>query len=239
MAALEFATEDGISGIYDRLIDARVQIFHGEAETFGELRLIPMMQFTVRMPFEPGNLMAKWTVAPIGKRRFAKVTLTLTDRTLAETHKWELKKAFVYRMEEVEYPADSHNATSQENAMLVVIRGVLSDGLDYDGKNVLSMESTRGGTTDPPEQTEDAAPAAAAATQAAPAAPDAKKTWIEIALKDSQGHPIPNERYKLKLADGSIREGTLDGDGRARVDGIEPGSAEVSFPDQGTDWKPA
>ena len=65
------------------------------------------------------------------------------------------------------------------------------------------------------------------------------KTWIEIVLKDDQGNPIPNERYKLKLPDGSIQEGSLDGDGRARVDGIEPGSAEVSFPDRGGEWKPA
>ena len=45
--------------------------------------------------------------------------------------------------------------------------------------------------------------------------------------------------YKIKLADGSIKEGTLDGDGRARVDGIEPGSAQVCFPNIGTEWKPA
>ena len=66
-----------------------------------------------------------------------------------------------------------------------------------------------------------------------------KKTWIEIELKDDAGLPIPNERYKLKLPDGSTQEGTLDGDGRARVDGIEEGSAQVSFPDLGIDWKPA
>ena len=147
MAALQFDTEDGVSGIYDRLIDAKVQVFHGDAEGAGEARMIPVMQFTVRIPFEPGNLMAKWALAPAGKGRFAKVTLNLADRTVGETHKWELKKAFVYRMEEVEYPADSHNATSQENLMIVVIRGFLANGMDYDGKNVIVMTSNRGGST--------------------------------------------------------------------------------------------
>lgn len=69
---------------------------------------------------------------------------------------------------------------------------------------------------------------------------DKKKTWIEIALKDDKGHPVPGERYKIKLPDGSVLEGSLDGDGRARVDGIDPGTAQVSFPDRdANEWKPA
>ena len=141
MASLEFATEAGISGSYDRLIDAKVRILHGDAEVVGEVRLLPIMQFVVRVPFETGNLMARWAMAPAGKGRFAKVKLSLTERAVAETHTWELQKAYIYRLEEIEFPADAHNATSQENVMLVVIRGLVSNGEDYDEKNALTMTS--------------------------------------------------------------------------------------------------
>ena len=62
-----------------------------------------------------------------------------------------------------------------------------------------------------------------------------KKSWIEIKLLDEENRPVPGEPYEIKLPDGSVVEGTLDGEGFARVDGIDPGSAEVKFPrlDQG------
>lgn len=67
-----------------------------------------------------------------------------------------------------------------------------------------------------------------------------QKTWIEIELKDDDGNPVPNERYRIRLADGSTREGHLDANGRARVDGIEPGTAQVSFPDiDANEWRSA
>ena len=66
------------------------------------------------------------------------------------------------------------------------------------------------------------------------------KTFIKIELKDDIGDPVPGERYRIKLPDGSIREGSLDANGRASVDGIDPGTAQVSFPDiDANDWKPA
>jgi len=58
-----------------------------------------------------------------------------------------------------------------------------------------------------------------------------KKSWIEIKLLDEDGQPVPGEPYSIKLPDGSVVDGTLDGNGFARVDGIDPGSAEVSFPE--------
>jgi hypothetical protein len=66
------------------------------------------------------------------------------------------------------------------------------------------------------------------------------KTFIEIELKDDQNNPIGNERYRIKLPDGSLKEGRLDANGRARVDGIDPGTAQVSFPGiDANDWRPA
>ncbi len=57
-----------------------------------------------------------------------------------------------------------------------------------------------------------------------------RPSWIEIKLVDEDGQPVPGEEYSIKLPDGSVAQGTLDEKGFARVDGIEPGSAEVSFP---------
>ena len=67
-----------------------------------------------------------------------------------------------------------------------------------------------------------------------------KQTFLAIELKDTLGNPVPNERYRIKLPDGSIQEGRLDANGRARVDGIDPGSAQISYPDMDADdWHPA
>jgi type VI secretion system secreted protein VgrG len=67
-----------------------------------------------------------------------------------------------------------------------------------------------------------------------------KPHWIEIKLVDTEGNPVPGEKYKITLPDGStVAEGTLDGKGYARVDGIDPGTCKVTFPnlDQSV-WKP-
>ena len=55
--------------------------------------------------------------------------------------------------------------------------------------------------------------------------------FIEIELLDDSGKPVTNEMYVIELPDGSQRTGRTDGDGRARITGIDPGTAKVSFPD--------
>jgi len=55
-------------------------------------------------------------------------------------------------------------------------------------------------------------------------------TWIEIQLIGEDNQPIPAERYRIELHDGSVREGQLDEKGLARVDGIDPGQCLVTFP---------
>lgn len=55
------------------------------------------------------------------------------------------------------------------------------------------------------------------------------KDWIEVKLVDDQNQPIGNAAYKLRLANGEIREGKLDAQGKARVEKIPPGKVEVSF----------
>lgn len=66
-----------------------------------------------------------------------------------------------------------------------------------------------------------------------------KKSWIEIELKDEDGNPVPGERYRITLPDGSITEGTLDEKGLARVDHIDPGECQVTFPNLDEEaWEP-
>jgi type VI secretion system secreted protein VgrG len=68
-----------------------------------------------------------------------------------------------------------------------------------------------------------------------------KKSWIEIQLNDEDGKPIPGEPYKITLPDGTtIADGTLDDKGFARVDNIDPGTCQVTFPNLDKDtWEPA
>ena len=77
----------------------------------------------------------------------------------------------------------------------------------------------------PPEESQDAAE-------------EEEKAWVEVELLDNDGNPVPGEKYEVKLPDGSVKTGTLDGNGKARVDGVEPGNCEITFPeyDQET-WK--
>jgi hypothetical protein len=56
------------------------------------------------------------------------------------------------------------------------------------------------------------------------------KSWIEIELVDDAGRPVPDEEYCIHTGDGRVRSGTLDASGRAREDGIDPGTCQVTFP---------
>jgi len=69
---------------------------------------------------------------------------------------------------------------------------------------------------------------------------DKKLSWIEIELVDEEGKPVPSEKYEVELPDGHKKQGMLDSEGRARVDGIDPGTCKVSFLSRdGKDWKKA
>jgi len=55
------------------------------------------------------------------------------------------------------------------------------------------------------------------------------KDWIQMELKDENGNPIPNKKYVLYLADGQKKEGSVDSNGFARIDGIPPGRFKIEF----------
>ncbi|MBX3322748.1 MAG: hypothetical protein KF757_07130 [Phycisphaeraceae bacterium] len=70
---------------------------------------------------------------------------------------------------------------------------------------------------------------------------DAKNlVWIEIELVGEDDKPIPGERYRITAPDGRVAEGTLNGDGFARVNNLEPGTCKITFPKLDKDaWEPA
>jgi len=66
-----------------------------------------------------------------------------------------------------------------------------------------------------------------------------KDSWIEIELVDREGQPMAGEPYRILLPDGSAVRGVLDQNGEARVEGIDPGDCEVTFPQRdGRSWRP-
>jgi hypothetical protein len=54
--------------------------------------------------------------------------------------------------------------------------------------------------------------------------------FIEIELVDEDGNPVANAAYVIELPDGTQKTGRTDGAGKARITGIDPGTAKVSFP---------
>jgi len=68
----------------------------------------------------------------------------------------------------------------------------------------------------------------------------AKKSWIEIKLIDEDNRPVSGEAYEVTLPDGTMDTGTLDQNGFVRIEGIDPGTCRVTFPNlDGTSWEKA
>jgi len=65
-----------------------------------------------------------------------------------------------------------------------------------------------------------------------PYKPDEEKTsWIEIEMVDEEDEPVTGERYKITLPDDSVAQGSLDNNGFARIEGIDPGTCKITFPE--------
>ncbi|MEZ4408302.1 MAG: hypothetical protein R3A52_17765 [Polyangiales bacterium] len=64
-----------------------------------------------------------------------------------------------------------------------------------------------------------------------PPPPTDQKTWIEIHLKNTDGVPLRGERYRLKLPDNTVREGSTNDAGAVFIEDIDPGLCELTFPD--------
>lgn len=68
------------------------------------------------------------------------------------------------------------------------------------------------------------------------AEPLGERTWIEIEIEielfDMDGAPVPYEADWIKLPDGTLRTGRLDGMGRAYFNDLDPGQCEIRWPDR-------
>lgn len=65
-----------------------------------------------------------------------------------------------------------------------------------------------------------------------------KTAWIEIEMVDEADQPVCGVKYEIKLPDDTVASGVLDNQGFARVDGVEPGTCKISFPDLDKDaWE--
>ena len=56
------------------------------------------------------------------------------------------------------------------------------------------------------------------------------KVWIEIELVDEEDNPVPGEKYKCTMKDGTVDTGTLDNKGFKRIEGMDPGECQITFP---------
>ena len=54
--------------------------------------------------------------------------------------------------------------------------------------------------------------------------------WIEVQLLDEAGDPVPDERWQIVCADGSMHQGSTDARGRVRLDSIAPGVCRLTWP---------
>jgi uncharacterized Zn-binding protein involved in type VI secretion len=74
----------------------------------------------------------------------------------------------------------------------------------------------------------------------APSAPDEPSTWLEVELIGEDGKGVVGERYLVIPPSGAPVTGYLDEDGRAILDGLLPGTCQISFPDLDSEaWQPA
>lgn len=55
------------------------------------------------------------------------------------------------------------------------------------------------------------------------------KAKAEVKLLDHEGKPMSNVKYRIRVASGEIREGTLDGQGKAKLENLVPGEFSVKF----------
>jgi hypothetical protein len=65
-----------------------------------------------------------------------------------------------------------------------------------------------------------------------------KTTWIEIVLLYDDGSPAAGERCEVTTPSGDVKPLILDERGFVRIDGIDPGTCDITFPDiDAREWR--
>jgi len=102
-------------------------------------------------------------------------------------------------------------------------------------KQIEKQEGKYGSTPTKPFKSD---PGAVANSGEADDEEERKTSWVEIELVDEEEQPVPGEKYEITLPDKTVAKGTLDAKGFARVDGVDPGSCKVTFPELDKDaWE--
>jgi hypothetical protein len=147
-------------------------------------------------------------------RRVLGPTLAITDGELLDA----LAKRVV---------SDGLFVVSCADTWLASIQGTLTESSSSSSSAAASSSSAAATTT--PLQDEEAAQAASTADQVE------ETHYIEIELVDDEGKPVANEAWFVELPDGTTKSGRTDAKGYARIDGIDPGTAKITFPDMDKD----
>jgi hypothetical protein len=53
------------------------------------------------------------------------------------------------------------------------------------------------------------------------------KDWVEIILKDKDGNVLKNQKIKVQLSNGEIREVNTDNQGKTKLENVPPGQVKV------------
>ncbi|MEO8383096.1 MAG: hypothetical protein ABI779_25795 [Acidobacteriota bacterium] len=135
-------------------------------------------------------------------------------------------------------------ASSEGELLDELARRIAHEGLYVVSCADTYLTSIQGTLTEAAGAAGGTAAAAAAAAQTTPlqdeeaaqeereqAAQTEEMHFIELELLDDAGLPVANEAYFVELPDGSTKSGRTDDKGRARVEGVDPGTAKISFPD--------
>lgn len=67
---------------------------------------------------------------------------------------------------------------------------------------------------------------------------DEPPTFIELNYLHDDETPVSGAPYRVEFADGSVREGVLDENGFARLEGVPKGQAHVYYGEDPADFKP-
>ena len=117
-------------------------------------------------------------------------------------------------------PAAALEASTADPGGAKTYSGSAHTGNTYQRGAALGRGSGGGGNQPPPGPTHN------------PESPEnqQKTHWVGIVLKDRLGNPIPGQAYRVVLPNGDVVEGTLDDQGKAKIEHTDPGQCQVTFP---------